>query len=122
MSIPKFTLGGNELLFPLGVQTPGNEPVRKIQAIDRTAAGSLQVESFGVTTREIVLVFRGMDKATTYASLEVWFDTISDGALNEFVYTDGDSVDHTVQIMSPALNFTEIEPGLMEGSLTLEEV
>ena len=122
MAIPKFTLGGNELLFPLGVQTPGNEPVRKIQALDRTAAGGLQVESFGVTTREIVLVFRGMDKATTFASLEVWFDTISDGALNEFVYTDGDSVAHTVQIISPALNFTEAEPGLMEGSLTLEEV
>lgn len=122
MAIPKFTSGALELLFPRGVQTPGNEPITKSQAVDRTAAGSLQVESFGVTTREKVLVFRGMDKATTYADLVTWFDDVANGAENSFTYTDHDSATAIVQIITPALAFTETEPGTMEGSLTLEVV
>lgn len=122
MSVPYFELAANKLYFPRGVQLPGNEPKRKIQATDRTAGGTLQVENLGVTTNQILLALNVVDKLPTYRDLKNWFDNISDGAANSFSYVDTDAISHNVRWLDDVLNFSEFEPGYMQGQILLEVV
>lgn len=122
MSIPYFQLAANQLFFPNGVQAPGNEPLRKIQATDRTAGGTLKVENLGITTNQIMLVFSAMDKFPTYRDLKNWFDNISNGATVSFTYVDHFANSYSVIWLDDILNFSEFEPGYMQGQILLEVI
>jgi hypothetical protein len=115
-----FTLGGNVLTLSSGLKFPIRAPLEALQATDRTAAGSLQVETFGIKRQRYELRFRNQP-AAEYASLKNWFDTICNGAGNEFTYTDTAAVDHTVRLITNPLDFEESYPGYT-GTLLLEEV
>ena len=119
MATPQFTLGVQTLLFTDGIQLPGRRPLEKMQALDRTAGGDLQVEDLGVTVRRFPLVLRGID-AAKMAELETWFDTIADGATNSFTYSDENGTDYTVLWVSSILDFRQIEPGIYTGDIMLE--
>jgi hypothetical protein len=122
MSTPKFTLGAATLEFTGGIQLPGRRPLEKIQARDRTAAGSLQVEDLGVASiRRFPLVIRGIDSAKM-AELETWWNTIAEGGLNSFTYSDEEGVDYTVLWTDDQLDFTQLEPDIFEGEINLEVV
>jgi hypothetical protein len=117
----RFELGNEALVFPHGVQVPARRPIERVQAVDRSAAGSPQVEDFGTSRRTMRLVFRGMS-ADTYAGLEDWFDRVACGAKNPFTFHDHHGRVWQVIIISNPLGFTEVEPGMYEGELDLEVV
>lgn len=119
MTNPVFTLDANVLTFSKGFDYPAQSPREQVQAIDRTAAGTLEVESLGTVIKRHSLVFSNLDSAD-YAALLYWFDTVCQGAANAFVYTDMESVNHTVR-WTNQFNFVENKAGF-SGTIDLEEV
>lgn len=115
-----FTLGGSVLTLTSGLKFPIRSPLEALQATDRTAAGTLQVETFGAKRQRFELRFRNQP-AAEYASLKSWFDTIANGAANSFTYTDPDAADHTVRLITNPFDFEETVAGY-NGTLLLEEV
>lgn len=120
MAYPQFTLGANSLVFTTGLKYPVRSPLEALQATDRTAAGSLQVESFGIKRQRFEMRFRNMP-AGDYAALKNWFDVICNGAAESFTYTDTDSLAHIVRLITNPLDFEESISGYA-GTLMLEEV
>lgn len=114
-----FTLGANVLTISSGIMYPINAPRERIQAIDRTASGALNVETLGTTIKRLTVSLRNQS-ASTYALLINWFDTVAAGASNAFTYTDPDGVDHVVR-WTNQFNFTESKAGFA-GSIELEVV
>ncbi len=121
MANPKFTLGANELQFSQTIVYPVRKPHEKIQVTDRTAGGTLQVEDLGIDIRRRPLVFNGLPK-TDYDNLMNWYDTICDGAMNAFTYTDYEGNDYTVRMLTNPLDFKELPQQLYRGHLLLEIV
>jgi hypothetical protein len=114
-----FTLGGNVLTLTSGLKFPIRSPLEAVQTTDRTAAGDLQVESFGFKRQRFELRFRNQP-AAEHAALKNWFDTIANGAANAFTYTDPDAADHLVRLLTNPFNFEETASGYT-GTLLLEE-
>lgn len=121
MAVPKFVLGESQLQFSRGLRYPVEKPNEKVQALDRTGAGSLQVESLGLGIRTRILRFRNLPQAD-YEALDAWFDDIANGAANSFTYIDEDGVSMTVRIITPKLNFAETALERFSGELLLELV
>lgn len=115
----KFELGVNVLQFEEGASYPASRPVEKLQIVDRTAGGTLQVEELGITIRTRVLSFVDMLKSD-YDALENWFDNVSNGALNSFDFTDEYGNTGSVKILENKLDFIEGDFELFNGSITLE--
>lgn len=114
-----FTLGSNVLTLSSGITYPVRAPREQVQAIDRTAAGGLEVETLGILLKRLTLGLRNQS-AADYASLVNWFDTIAAGAANSFTYTDPDSEDHLVRWVNN-FNFVENLAGF-SGTIELEVV
>lgn len=119
MPNPIFTLDANTLTFSKGINYPVQAPREQIQAIDRTAAGTLEVETLGAIIRRRTIAFSNLP-AVDYIALKNWFDNISQGAANTFTYTDMESVDYTVRWINQ-FNFVETKAGY-DGTIDLEEV
>jgi hypothetical protein len=118
---PKFVLGANELQFSKGIRYPLKRPVEKIQVIDRTGGGTLQVEDLGATIRTFPIVFRSLPLAD-YQALLSWHDTIANGAANVFTYYDEAGIARSVRMLSTTLDFTETSYQRFAGELLLEVV
>lgn len=121
MAAPKFVLGGNTLQFSRGIRYPVEKPHEKLQVIDRTAGGSLQIEELGIDIRTRRLIFRNLPQAD-YDALCTWYDTIGDGSLNSFTYYDEDGNTMTVRMLTNPLNFAETFNQRFAGELLLEVV
>lgn len=115
-----FSLGAHLLTITSGLKFPVRSPLEALQATDRTAAGDLQVETFGLKRQRYELRFRNQP-AAEYAALKNWFDTIANGAGEAFTYTDPDGSAHTVRLITNPLDFEENYQGY-SGTLLLEEV
>jgi hypothetical protein len=118
---PRFELGENSLQFSRGIRYPIARPVEKIQVIDRTGSGSLQVEELGITIRSFPLVFIGLPLAD-YQALITWHNTIANGAANTFTYYDEEGTGHTVQMLTVKIDFQETDFQRFSGELLLEVV
>lgn len=114
-----FTLGSNVLTISSGITYPIKAPWEKVQAIDRTAAGVLEVENLGTFIRRLTVGLRNQS-LTAYEGLLNWFEVVAAGAGNSFTYTDPDGVDHLVR-WTNQFNFTESKSGF-SGSIDLEVV
>lgn len=121
MAAPRFVLGADELQFTRGLRYPVAKPSKAVQAVDRTGAGTLQVETLGANIRTRVLIFKNMPMAD-YTALVNWFETIAQGAANPFTYYDEDENAMAVVIASPALEFPQTAYQRYSGSLLLEVV
>jgi hypothetical protein len=117
MALPVFTSGADVLAFSKGVNYPVRAPREKVQAIDRTAAGALEVESLGTIIKRLSLDFSNLT-AADYAGLLNWFDNVAGGAANSFTYTDQDGADHLVRWVNQ-FDFAESKAGY-SGSIDLE--
>ena len=107
MANPKFSKSGySDLEFGRGLLYPVEKPQHKIQVVERTAGGSLQVESLGVTIHTRPLRARGLS-STFFTNLRTWHDTVANGAVNTFTYTDEDETAHTVRWLDDTLNMPE---------------
>lgn len=119
MPNPIFTLGADTFTFSKGINYPVQAPREQIQAIDRTAAGTLEVETLGAIIKRLTISFSNLP-AADYSAARNWFDSIAQGAANSFTYTDMESIDHTVRWINQ-FNFTETKAGY-NGTIELEEV
>jgi hypothetical protein len=117
MANPQFILGANTLTFSKPPVYPVRAPRRRVQAVDRTAAGGLQVESLGAGINRRVMAFRNLP-AVDYAALVTWFDTIANGAANAFTVIDEDGLSYTARWVN-GFNFEEDKPGYA-GNIELE--
>jgi hypothetical protein len=118
---PRFVLGTNVLNFSRGIRYPVSRPVEKIQVVDRTGSGSLQVEDLGATIRTFPLVFRGLPLAD-YQALITWHDSIANGAANTFTYYDEAGIARTVRLLTTKIDFQETSFQRFGGELLLEVV
>ncbi len=121
MANPKFVLDSNVLQFSRGMQYPVAKPMEKVQATDRTASGSLEVEDLGVNLSTRILIFKNLPLAD-YTALDNWFDNIANGAVNPFTYYDEDGASMTVVILTPKLDFQQTSYQKYSGELLLELV
>lgn len=117
MASPQFSLGANSFTFSKAPVYPVRAPRQRIQAVDRTAAGGLQVESLGAGINRRIMAFRNLP-AADYAGLIDWFDTIANGAANAFTVIDEDSASYTARWVN-TFNFEEDKAGY-SGSIELE--
>jgi hypothetical protein len=116
----RFELGANVLQFSVNRVGPVTRPFEKIQVMDRVASGELQREDLGIDIKTRTISFVGMP-AADYAALITWFDTIANGAENEFTFINELSEEKTVIITSPKISFSE-QAGRFSGNLELEVV
>lgn len=117
----RFVLGANSLTFSRGIQYPVAKPQEKMQVVDRTGSGALQVEELGVTIRSFPIVFKSLPLAD-YEALRTWHDTIANGAQNNFTYYNETGAAYTVKCLTLNLNFLETSYQRFGGELLLEVV
>lgn len=120
MGNPKFSKAGySDIELDGFVGYPLRRPLEKVQVTDRTAGGALQVEDLGVDIQrfplDLVLVTQALRD-----SLVTWYDSVADGAVNTFTYTDKDGTEYTVRLMTNPMDLPENPPGFFSGSLMLE--
>lgn len=121
MTLMRFYLAPNELQFEAGADWPAPHESRIFQVTDRTAAGTLQVETLGIKTRTRILNFSLM-KVADYNALLDWYENKAMGSLNAFEFTDEYGNVGNVRIIDESLNFSETFLDLWSGTLTLEYV
>lgn len=121
MACPKFVSGSYELQFTRGLRYPVSKPVERVQALDRSAGGTLQVEALGLAIKTRQLQFKNLPQAD-YDAVVNWFDNIAGGAANSFTYYDEDGAAMTVRILTPKLDFKETSLARFSGELMLELV
>ncbi len=115
----KFILGANTLTFEEGADYPASRPVEKAQAIDRTDAGTTEVEKLGPDIARRTLEFNEMSE-TDYLGLKNWWETIADGAINPFEFEDEKGDVGTIIILTPVYDFPEVFHKLYSGSMLVE--
>ncbi len=121
MTTLKFTLAGNTLQFTHGSEYPSPNNDKIVQVKDRTAAGTLKVETLGVNIKRRSLVFEHM-VADDYAALLHWYYNICVGAMNSFQMTDEYGDVMTVVMVSEEIAFRETYLGTWAGTIDLEGV
>ena len=117
MANPYFELGASTFTFSKAPNYPVRAPRERIQAVDRTAAGGLQVESLGAGINRRVMAFSNLP-AADYSGLLNWFENIANGAANVFTVVDEDSTSFDARWVN-AFNFEENKAGY-SGSIELE--
>jgi hypothetical protein len=119
MGNPVFILGANSFTFSKGVDYPVRAPREQIQAMDRTAAGTLEVEVLGLMIKRLAVSFSNLPYAD-FNALRNWFDLIAAGAANAFTYTDQDENTFSVRWVNQ-FDFLEDKAGY-SGTIELEIV
>lgn len=120
-SLMRFDLAPDSLQFIAGGDYPAKRSDNISQVQDRTAAGSLRVETLGVQIRTRVLDFNLMSK-TDYLALRDWFlNTVNGGSLI-FTFTDEYGDSGLVRIVTSDLDFSETSLERYSGSIKLEYV
>ena len=120
MAAPIFRKSGYDDLTLSKVIYGLDRPQQKVQVLDRTAGGALQVEELGVTIYTRVLPMRRLTDAEA-ALFRTWHDTVANGAVNTFTLIDEDSTSHTVRwiddtFRAPRTSYNRNDP----DAITLE--
>lgn len=121
MAAIKFEKGLDVLQFSKGIRYPVEKPIEKMQVVDRTAAGTPQVEDLGVTIRQRLLAFRGLTPDDR-DGLVNWFENICNGSMEEFTYYDENDDSMTVIMLTLKLNPPETSYQRFSANLLLEVV
>jgi len=121
MAAIRFELDTNVLQFSKGIQYPVHKPQEKLQVVDRSDGGTLQVEDLGPVIREFPIVFKGLPLAD-YEALMIWHDQICNGAVNVFSYFDENGISHNVRMLTTKIDFPETSYQRFSGELLLEVV
>lgn len=119
MAAIRFELGANVLQFSKGIQYPVQKPVEKLQVVDRTGGGSLQVEDLGVVISQFPIVFKNLP-LDDYNGLMYWHDQICNGAEHKFTYYDEEGNPHTVTCLTSKIDFPQTSYQRYSGELLLE--
>ena len=117
MANPQFILGLNTLVLSKAPAYPVRSPRERIQAVDRTAAGGLQVESLGAGINRRVMNLINLP-FSDFEALQNWFDNIANGAVNAFTLIDEDSNSFIVHWVN-TFDFEETKAGY-HGTIEFE--
>ena len=117
----QFKKDSDILVFEAGADYPAARPIEIFQVKDRTAAGSLQIETLGVTVRKRILSFNLMT-LNDYNALIDWFINIVNGGKETFEFTDEKGIVGDAKITSNIIDFLEVDFELFSGSIELEYV
>jgi hypothetical protein len=119
-TLMKFEKDANILQFEAGGDYPARRPVELLQVQDRTAAGTLQVETLGITIKRRTIVFNLMTE-TDYNALLDWFLNIVNGGAEVFDFTDEyGTLFEDVRITDNIIDFPETSYKRYSGELNLE--
>ena len=121
MTALRFSLTPYELNFEHGSEYPTSNSSELVQAQDRTAGGTLRVETLGVTIRRQTIVFTQMP-LIDYEALVDWYLNICKGAEEVFDYTNEYGDTFPVRLVSGSIVFTEEYLDIYSGSIVLEFV
>jgi len=121
MAAPKFQKTGYSDLELTKVVFGLDRPQRRVQVMDRTAGGTLQVEDLGITIKTRVLPMRKLTD-TEIAALRTWHETNLTGAYETFTFVDEDETSHTARWIDDTLSAPETREGRHDATVTLEIV
>lgn len=121
MAKVKFVSGAVSVEFEVSISYPARRPIQKMQNLDRTAAGSLRVESYGVTVKTFPLNFVDITE-NDYLDLVDFFDNTANGALNFFIYHDENGVTWNVRFTMDTLDFSQTAINRYSGTVDLEVI
>ena len=121
MSLLQFYLAPHLLAFEVGGQYPAEFTSRLFQVQDRTAGGTMEVETLGILSKTRQIVFVNMPKAD-YDGLVNWFDNIAQASYNVFEFTDEYGIVFNVRVVDSEIRFKETKLDCFSGTLTLELV
>jgi len=121
MTLLKFMYGAHTLQFTHGSEYPSQNNNKIVQVKDRSAGGSLKVETLGINIRSLSLVFEHLP-ADDYHALVNWYYNISVGAMVSFQMVDEYGELLTVKIVSDEIAFEETYLGTWVGVVDLEVV
>ncbi len=120
-TLMKFELGPNILQFEAGADYPATRRTEMLQVQDRTAGGTMQTETVGVTLTSRVLQFNLMPEVDYLALLD-WFINICQGSALSFDFTDEYGYLAEARITNNILDFAETSLKRFSGNITLEYV
>ncbi|MFH2012525.1 MAG: hypothetical protein ABIJ37_07505 [Pseudomonadota bacterium] len=115
-----FTKGGSSFSFSKGREFPKDDPVQVKVVAAYSCGGSIYAYDKGIKERIHNLAFNRVPQ-TDYDNLADWLENVAVGPLNEFTYTDEDSVDHTVRLMDIKNPLKGVASGLYSGVIQLRE-
>jgi len=121
MTAPIFRKSGYSDLTLNKVVYGLDRPQRRVQVMDRTAGGTLQVEDLGITIKTRVLPQRKLTDAEI-SDQRTWHETNLGGASETFTYIDEDSTSHTARWIDDTLSAPETSEGRHSATITLEIV
>lgn len=120
-TLMKFELAPYSLQFEAGATYPAKRTHEVLQVRDRTAGGTPQTETLGVTIKERVLNFELMS-LNDYEALVDWFLNVVNAGELAFDFTDEYGVTSSVEFVDTEIDFDETSLGSFSGSVTLEYV
>ncbi len=108
------------LTLSSGIAYPFQEQKEHLQSIGYSAGGQIYVSTKGIQRSAFSLTFHKL-LAADYEALEYWFNNITQGASNPFLFLDGQGNSLTVRLMNNPLDLKEEKEGLYSGQLVLIE-
>ena len=117
----RFDAGSNSIQFEAGGDYPAKRKHEIMQVTDRTAAGTLQVETLGIQLKTRTISFKLMS-LIDYTALVDWFLNVVNGGETTFDFTDEYGDVGEVRITDSVLDFSETSLNRFSGSIKLEYV
>lgn len=122
MAAISFVLGGDTFTFSRRINYPVSKPARSGQVINQTAAGTLEVETVGISSIKTLILNFTCLTSTDYTGLINWRDNISNWAANSFTYNDENGVANTVRWIDQSFDIPLNSYEKYSATITLEIV
>lgn len=117
----QFSTASFTLDFENPAQYPAQRPYQLQQVRERSAGGTIHVETYAQPLRQRMLNFEEMSEADYLGLLDFFINRVN-GMADEFEFTDERDDVFTVRFLQPTLAFTETSFKRWSGRLQLEIV
>lgn len=115
----RFYTDFNQYVFENPAQYPKTEPYELQQIRERSAGGTLHVETFAGPLRNRVLSFSAMSEVD-YQGLLDWYVNKVNGMAEEFTFEDEFNKAFKVRFTDRTINFKQIRFNRWQGNINLE--
>ena len=115
----RFYTDFNQLVFENPSQYPKTEPYELQQVRERSAAGTIHVETFAAPLRSRTLSFQSMSEVD-YQGLLDWYINKVNGMADEFTFEDEVNKAFKVKFSDRTINFKQVRFNRWQGNITLE--
>ena len=115
----RFFTDYNQFIFENPSQYPKSEPYQLQQIRERSAAGTIHVETYASPIRNRLLNFDLMSD-DDYAGLLDWYINKVNGMAETFTFEDELGKAFTVRFSDPSIGFRQVSYGRWAGRINLE--